>query len=205
MAPLADYLMQRDAEIALARSAAPESISRDATVLVLGARGYETAVHGTNGFLCVVERGWNGPFDWPERWNPRIRAAGCLNPQAARSIWPVSTLRTTLTLAGRTDPEILSELRAAYARGDLPPLEPGAMAYMMSPTAYLTDMGEHNLVHVMFYANVARAEDWGANLPESPLFASPFWFGDPPDPAVLDGLPEILVFLIGVPEDAASP
>lgn len=205
MAPRAEYLMERDAEIALARSAAPEAIARDATVLVLGARGYETAVQGTNGFLCVVERGWNGPFDWPERWNPRIRAAGCLNPQAARSVWPVSALRTALVLAGRTDEEILHELRAAYARRDLPPLEPGAMAYMMSPAAYLTDLGEHNLVHVMFYTTLTRAEEWGANLPGSPFLASPFWFGDPPDESVLQGLPGILVFLIGVPEAAPSP
>jgi hypothetical protein len=52
MAPLDQYLMpDRDAEIALARSAAPPSVSNDATVLVLGRRGYETAVEGKNGFV----------------------------------------------------------------------------------------------------------------------------------------------------------
>jgi hypothetical protein len=57
MAPLDQYLMvDRDAEIAMARSAAPEAISRDAYVLVLGRHGYETAVKGKNGFVCVVER-----------------------------------------------------------------------------------------------------------------------------------------------------
>jgi hypothetical protein len=74
MAPVEEYLMtDRNAEIALARSAAPESISRDATVLVLGRRGYETAVEGQNGFVCVVERGWMSPADAPEFWNPKIR------------------------------------------------------------------------------------------------------------------------------------
>src|SRR6202167_5713508 len=63
MAPLDQYLMDRDAEIAMARSAAPEAISRDAEVLVLGRHGYETAVKGKNGFVCVVERGWMSPFD----------------------------------------------------------------------------------------------------------------------------------------------
>ena len=63
MAPLDQYLMDRNAEIAMARSAAPEAISRDADVLVLGRHGYETAVKGKNGFVCVVERGWMGPFD----------------------------------------------------------------------------------------------------------------------------------------------
>src|SRR5262245_24741975 len=58
MAPIEQYLMDRTAEIALARSAAPESISRDAEVLVLGRHGFETAVKGKNGFVCIVERSW---------------------------------------------------------------------------------------------------------------------------------------------------
>src|SRR5262249_43087954 len=59
MAPLDQYLMaDRNAEIRLARSAAPPSISKDATVMVLGRHGYETAVEGTNGFVCTVDRSW---------------------------------------------------------------------------------------------------------------------------------------------------
>jgi hypothetical protein len=47
MAPLDQYLMSdRNAEIALARSAAPTSISGDATVLVFEKSGYQTAVEG---------------------------------------------------------------------------------------------------------------------------------------------------------------
>ena len=63
MAPIEKYLMDRDAEIALARSAAPSSISRDATVVILGKNGYETAVEGKNGFICIVERGWMNSFN----------------------------------------------------------------------------------------------------------------------------------------------
>ena len=71
MAPIAEYLMtDQNAEIALARSAAPASISRDAAIVVLKQRGYETAVTGKNGFVCIVERSWMSPFDWPEFWNP---------------------------------------------------------------------------------------------------------------------------------------
>src|SRR5579872_1263377 len=89
MAPLDQYLMtDRNAEITLARSAAPESISRDAKVLVLGKQGYETAVEGNNGWVCVVERGWMAPFDNREFWNPKIRGPVCFNPPAARSILP---------------------------------------------------------------------------------------------------------------------
>ena len=66
MAPLDQYLMEdRNSEIALARSAAPESISRDAEVMVLGRHGYETAIKGTNGFVCMVERSWTAPIDDP--------------------------------------------------------------------------------------------------------------------------------------------
>src|SRR5262245_26398831 len=82
MAPIEQYLMDRPADIALARSAAPDSISRDATILILGRQGYETAVQGKNGFVCMVGRGWGAAFDWAEFWNPKVRAPDCLNPQA---------------------------------------------------------------------------------------------------------------------------
>src|SRR5689334_18134443 len=55
MAPAEQYrIANRQDEIALARSAAPPSISGDAEVLVLGRQGYETAVQGKNGFVCFV-------------------------------------------------------------------------------------------------------------------------------------------------------
>src|ERR1700728_381140 len=85
MAPLDQYLMaDRNAEIALARSAAPESISRDAEVMVLGRHGYETAVKGRNGFVCIVERSWMAPFD-ADFWDPKVRVPMCVNAAAARS------------------------------------------------------------------------------------------------------------------------
>src|ERR1700751_2036081 len=99
-------MADRNAEIALARSAAPEAISRDARILVLGHHGYETAVEGTNGFVCVVERGWMSPADAPEFWNPKLRGPICFNPPAARSVLPITYKRTELVLAGRTQPEI---------------------------------------------------------------------------------------------------
>lgn len=72
MAPLEQYLMDRPAEISLARSAAPESISGSAEILVLTRHGYETAVQGTNGFVCVVERSWSAGIDDPDFWNPKL-------------------------------------------------------------------------------------------------------------------------------------
>src|SRR5262245_60677431 len=108
MAAIGEYLMERDAEIQLARSAAPDSISRDASILILGRQGYETAVEGKNGFVCMVARGWMAAFDWPEFWNPKIRAADCMNPQSARFVLPIALLRSRMAMAGRSKAEILA-------------------------------------------------------------------------------------------------
>jgi hypothetical protein len=120
MAAIDQYLMGKNTEIQLARSAAPDYISRDATILVLGRQGYETAVEGKNGFVCMVERGWMGTFDWPDFWNPKVRGAVCLNPQAARSILPIAYLRTKMVMAGRSQAEIVSALKAAFENKQLP-------------------------------------------------------------------------------------
>lgn len=167
MAPVDQYLIaDRRAEIALARSAAPDSVSRDATILVLRRHGYETAVEGTNGFVCAVQRSWMGPFDHPEFWNPKNRSPVCFNPPAVRSVLPGVRKRTELVLEGLPKAEILAKLRAAYAGKELPALEPDAMSFMMSKAAYLTDSGGHNLAHLMFFAPLNAK--WGQDLPGSP-------------------------------------
>src|ERR1022692_3114095 len=103
MAPLDQYLMaDRNSEIILARSAAPESISRDAEVMVLGRHGYETAVKGKNGFVCLVQRSWTAGIDDPDFWNPKLRAPICFNPPAARSYLPLIIKKTEVILASRS-------------------------------------------------------------------------------------------------------
>jgi hypothetical protein len=174
MAPYDQYLMaDRNAEIALARSAAPEAISSEAKILVLGRHGYETAIEGKNGFVCVVERGWMSTSDAPEFWNPKLRGPICFNPPAVRSVLPTTLKRTEMVLAGRTKAEIIEGNKAAFEKGELPPLEPGAMSYMMSRDAYLTDGGGHNLAHLMFYAPPLDGKAWGADLPKSPVMMIP--------------------------------
>ncbi len=170
MAPLDQYLIaDRDAEISLARSAAPADISADATVWVLGPHGYETAVEGKNGFVCIVERAWMAPFDNPEFWNPKNRSPDCYNPVAARTVLPLVKLRTDMVLAGLSREQIADHLKAAKARNEIPALEAGGMAYMMSKDAYLTDNGSHNLSHVMFFVPTTNAESWGAKSAISPV------------------------------------
>jgi hypothetical protein len=198
MAPVDQYLMEKNAEIQLARSAAPDSISRDATILVLGRQGYETAVEGNNGFVCMVDRAWMAAFDWPEFWNPKVRAPGCLNPQAARSMVPIALLRSRMVMAGRSKAEILSAVKAAFENRQLPDLESGAMCYMMSKSAYLTDQDGHNLPHVMFYTAGLDAKDWGSGAADSPVMSAPYWFFLSKEPSQMKGLPPILVFLVGV-------
>src|SRR6516164_3402218 len=197
MAPVDQYLMEKNAEIQLAGSAAPDSISRDATILVLGRQGYETAVEGKNRFVCMVERSWMAGFDWPEFWNPKVRAADCLNPQAARSILPIAFLRSRMVMAGRSKAEILSAIKEAFEKKQLPDLESGAMDYMMSKSAYLTDQGAHNMPHLMFYTRVTDGKDWGAGADGSPVMSSPYWFFSPKEESQVKGLPLILVFLVG--------
>ena len=200
MAPVDQYLMaDRAAEIALARSAAPASISGDATVLVLGRKGYETAVQGKNGFVCFVGRSWSGPFDWPEFWNPKVRAADCLNPQAARSLVPSMQLRAKLVMAGHSKAEMVSALKAAYAHRQLPPLENGAMDYMMSKSSYLTDQGGHDMPHLMFYTELKDGSDWGSGAEGSPVMSCPYWFFSPKELSETKGLPPVLVFLVAAP------
>jgi hypothetical protein len=198
MAPVDQYLMEKTAEIQLARSAAPDSISRDASVLVLGRHGYETAVAGKNGFVCKVERAWMAAFDWPEFWNPKVRAPDCMNPQAARAIVPVAILRSRMVMAGRSKAEILAAIKAAFENKQLPKLESGAMDYMMSKSAYLTDEGDHNMAHLMFFTAGVDAKDWGSGAAGSPVMSAPYWFFSSQEPSQMKGLPPIMVFLVPV-------
>ncbi len=180
MAPLDQYLMaDRNAEIAMARSAAPESISRDADVLVLGTHGYETAVKGKNGFVCLVERAWMGAFDGTKFWNSKVRGPVCYNPPAVRSILPLTYKRTVMVLAGQSKAQIFDGMKTFVKQG-LPPLEPGAMAYMMSKEQYLTDGDQHNwIAHLMFYTPLMDGAVWGADLPYSPVMLNPQFRGAP--------------------------
>ena len=171
MAPIDQYLMtDQSAEIALARSAAPESIARDAEVQVLGRHGFETAVKGKNGFVCIVGRGWTSAAD-ADFWNPKVRVPMCVNAAAARSYLLRVTKETEWGLAGRTQAQMTESITAAIAKKELPAMESGAMCYMMSKQGYGGDSAPHWPSHLMsFYSDIDPAI-WGANLPGSPVIA----------------------------------
>jgi len=171
MAPLDQYLMDRDAEIALARSAAPDSISRDATVMVLDRHGYESAVQGKNGFVCIVERSWTSPIDDPGFWNPKGRAPICFNAAAARSYLPRTIKKTEVVLARHSKDQMVEAIVAAIEKKELPTVEPGAMCYMLSKQGYLSDGDGHWHPHLMFFVSQADPAAWGAGLSGSPIIA----------------------------------
>jgi hypothetical protein len=173
MAPADAYLIaDRNSEIALARSAAPASISDGAEVMVLGRRGFTTALRGTNGFLCLVERSWGAGSDDPEFWNPKIRSPICFNPAAARTVAPIFLMKTKLALEGKSKTEIAATTGASLDKKELPALEPGAMCYMMSKQQYLNDRGMSWHPHLMFFVSGDAVKSWGADRPGSPIIAA---------------------------------
>jgi hypothetical protein len=170
MAPLDQYLISDEkAEIALARSAAPGSISDNAAVMVLGREGYKTAAQGTNGFVCIVERSWAQGTNNAEFWNPKMRAPHCFNAQAARSFAQIYLMKTKLVLAGKSKAEIAEVIKTALDTKAVPALEPGAMAYMMSKDQYLNDIGKQWRSHVMFFSPGDMTKSWAADDPNSPV------------------------------------
>jgi len=196
MAPIEQYLMpDEQAEIALARSAAPASISNDASVMVLGRKGYTTAVKGTNGFLCIVERSWGASTDLPEFWNPKIVSPICFNPPAAKTFVPLFLMKTQLVLAGKSKPEIVRTIASALDRKELPPLDPGAMCYMMSKQQYLSDEDKSAGPHLMFFVSGDTTKSWGGNLPGSPVIAA----NDPEERAT------VFIIAVGKWSDGTRP
>ena len=173
MAPLDQYLIADEkAEIALARSAAPASVSDGAEVMVLRRAGYTTAVKGSNGFVCIVERSWANTTDDPQFWNPKVRAPHCFNSPAAKTVLPIYLMKTRLVLAGKARAEIATAIASALDKKELPALAPATMVYMMSKQQYLNDDGRSWHPHVMFFASGDAEKSWGSNLPGSPVMSA---------------------------------
>ena len=173
MAPVSQYMIaNRAEEVALARSAAPPSVSAHARVLVLGERGYEPAVAGDNGFVCLVARSWDKGFGQPEFWNPKIRSPECFNPPAARAVLPRYLERTKWVLAGETTTQMRAHAQAADTAAKLREPAPGSFCYMMSKDGYTDDRAAGPWYpHLMFFQSTTAAADWGANLPDTPIVA----------------------------------
>ena len=170
MAPRDQYRMDRTAEIALARSAAPAALSDKASILVLGAHGFETAATGTNRFTCLVERSWDKPFDDPEFWNQKMRGPVCMNEAAVRTVLPMILERAEWALSGLSRDQ-MAERSKTSAKANTPPAA-GAMSYMLSKQQYLSDDRGHPWYpHVMFFSPTTDGGAWGADLQGSPVLS----------------------------------
>jgi hypothetical protein len=173
--PLEGYLMAKDAEVSLARSAAPANISDRATIKILTKSGYEVVHQGDNGFVCLVMRGWSGPTYTPTEfrdvaYDATLRAPICFDPEASRTVVPYYELKTKLGMAGQTPDQIAQAVEAAYVRGDLPKRDGVAFGYMWSAGQYLGAGAQHWHPHMMvfspYYKNsMLGGNDFGGPLP----------------------------------------
>jgi hypothetical protein len=170
MAPLSQYLSNSASdEIALARSAAPGPIADKAQVLTLSPHGYEVAARGSNGFVCLVQRSWEGNFDNKDFWNPEVRTPICYNAAGAHSLLREFLERTDWVLAGMSTAEMAKRSKLA------PPIE-GSMAYMMSRRQVICSGAGCSrwYPHLMFFFPSDAAPNWGANQNGGPVFSGRF-------------------------------
>jgi hypothetical protein len=160
--PLSEYMMAPEAEVALARSAAPAPIAARATVKILTPSGYKAVAHGDNGFVCIVMRGWAAATsatasDRDLVYYAKLRAPICFDPVASRTVLPLQERQATLGMAGKGPDQIAADVQAAYANGELPSMEAVAFAYMFSADQ---DLGPgvgawhpHMMVYTPYYQN----------------------------------------------------
>ena len=167
--PIAPYLMpDRQTETVLARSAAPPSIAAKAEVLLLTSHGFETAVKGTNGFVCLVERSWASPFNDTEFWNPKERGPDCYNPPAARTEIPQLLQEAQWALAGLNRQQMEERTKAAFADHTFRSPEPGAFGFMLSNKGYLNHAHGPWYPHLMFFIPRDQVASWGPDVENSP-------------------------------------
>jgi hypothetical protein len=172
--PVSEYMMAPEAEVALARSAAPANISERATIKVLTASGYQVAREGDNGFVCMVMRGWSAPTYTPAQfrdlvYDPKVHAPICFNPAASRTVMPYYELRSKFGMEGKTPDQIAEGLQAAYVKGELPKREGVSFAYMWSADQYLASGVGHWHPHIMVFAPYYENSTLGGNPFGAPL------------------------------------
>ncbi|HLZ12576.1 MAG TPA: hypothetical protein VKP58_08320 [Candidatus Acidoferrum sp.] len=170
--PVEEYLMPQDAEIALAKSAAPDNISGKATIKVLTATGFQVVREGDNGFVCLVMRGFGAPTFTPTNlrnlvYDSKLRAPICFDPQAAQTVVPYYELRHTLGLRGKNPDEIAKAVSDAYSTGALPKRDRVSFAYMWSADQILGPAG-HWHPHMMVFSPHYENSMLGGNQGSAP-------------------------------------
>jgi hypothetical protein len=172
--PLREYMMTQEAEISLARSAAPPNVTGRATIKVLTQSGYQVAHEGQSGFVCMVMRGWSAPTYTPAQfrdlvYDATVRAPICFNPEASRTAMPYYELRSRLAMEGKSPEEIAEGVQAAYAKGVLPKRDAVGFAYMWSADQHLGPGIGHWHPHMMIFSPYYENSKVGGNEFGSPL------------------------------------
>lgn len=161
----APYLNKdRKAEIKLARTGGPPSVSAKAAVWVLGPHGYEKAVDGTNGWVCFNERSFDAFFTDSEFWLPENRSPNCFNPPAVATEFPRIVKRSQWVMAGASIREMIEKEKAAVADGSFKQPAPGAFSFMMSKQGYLNHAHDAWHPHVMLFVPFSELKNWAPNL-----------------------------------------
>jgi hypothetical protein len=113
--------MARDAEIALARSAAPAAISGSARVWVWNGSRYMVADSGRTTVNCYLAR----------HWVPSVEPH-CLDEEASATILPILMRKIELYAAGKTDAEVEREIADGIKANRFRLPSRPALTYMMS-------------------------------------------------------------------------
>lgn len=145
-------------EIALARSAAPEDVSADATLWVLRDGEFEIGIEGSNGNHCFVARS-----------QPRSLEPICYDAEAAATVFEWEREHFRLRTGGASKEEMEAALARALGSGEIPMPRRPAMSYMMSSGQHLFDPESGRDAgnwrpHLMLYVPYLTIEDIG--LPE---------------------------------------
>lgn len=121
-------MLPQPQEIALARSAAPPSVSNGARVWIFSSGRYIVADSGTNSVQCYVGRGW------PQALEPH-----CFDEEGARTIMPMEMLTSELLHRGVSGDSVKRAIAAGLAAGTFRLPQRPAMSWMQSAKQVLYD------------------------------------------------------------------
>ncbi|MGH7517343.1 MAG: hypothetical protein ACREOC_07720 [Gemmatimonadales bacterium] len=145
-------LLPRAEEIALARSAAPAEVSKDATVWVFTDSGYAVAEKGTNGVACYVGR------SWVESIEPH-----CFDAEGAATILPMEMRTVELRHRGMSHEEVEREIATGLSSGRFRTPRRPALSWMLSGAQQLVDddgrpVGQWRPHLMIYYPYLTAAE-----------------------------------------------
>jgi len=117
--------LDRDAEMRMARAAAPSAVSDQATIYVAGTTGYVVARAGTNGWGCFVQRNARGDGLFPR----------CDDAERVAALYPVYFLLEEYRALGKSAADYDAAVAEGYRSGTYRAPARGALSYMLADGA----------------------------------------------------------------------